>query len=425
MTSELEDPWELCLPHREVTMTFRHIVRVGERAEFRMGQRGWSPDEEPVHSVSLREPYALGVFPVTQEQFAVWTDSEEYRTWFAGTREQIRESSAQGEADPHQNHFADRSRHPADSVTWWEAQGYAQWLTACGVLPAGWAAALPSEGQWEYACRGGTATDYWSGNGEEALAGVAWYGGNAGGTTHEVGQKSPNPFGLYDVHGNVAEWCQDYYDARRYRKRVEGDAGRAFLDAEGAETQGVDPRFEALAGAMARYAEGRRTVLPEDRPSLELLRALADGIIENGDSSWQSVSDAIHSAQRPGGRGAWPEQAAGIAQQLQGMLESLLEGQRGEEPRRVLRGGSWGFTANWCRSAYRGRNWAGNRFGSIGFRVCLVCSPAVQAEGPEAEGAARPAARRDDAAPVEADPGAGGMKRETKYSREAHDEHNR
>ncbi len=77
---------------------------------------------------------------------------------------------------------------------------------------------LPTEAEWEYACKAGTATSYYNGNGQADLSRAGWYSGNAGGGTHDVGQREANSFGLCDMHGNVFEWCWDWYLPDYYSK---------------------------------------------------------------------------------------------------------------------------------------------------------------------------------------------------------------
>ncbi|GBO55765.1 hypothetical protein APA_3915 [Pseudanabaena sp. lw0831] len=104
--------------------------------------------------------------------------------------------------------FKNNLQNPVESVSWDDAQEFCKKLSQ----KTGKEFRLPSEAEWEYACRAGTTTAYSFGDNASLLGEYAWYGENSGSKTHPVGQKKPNPWGLYDMYGNVWEWCQDSYE---------------------------------------------------------------------------------------------------------------------------------------------------------------------------------------------------------------------
>ena len=202
MNADETKPHFLRWPEHRIEMAFRLIPP----GSFRMGSRGYYPDEEPIHQVRIAEPFWMAETPVTQAQFALWTHAENIQ---------------------HENRFKDRPEHPAENMDWRQAVAYCDWLTRAkgAEFPEGFhLACLPTEAQWEYACRGKTETEYYTGDGEAALVETGWFGEEWGvGATHPVGQKAPNLSKLYDLHGNVWEWCHDVWDEQAYRRRADGD----------------------------------------------------------------------------------------------------------------------------------------------------------------------------------------------------------
>ena len=113
------------------------------------------------------------------------------------------------------SHFPGDPNRPVEKVTHSDAVNYCSELTRRerdgGRLPPGYEYRLPSEAEWEYACRAGTTNRYSFGDDAAQAEPYAWTTENSDGSTHPIGQKRPNPWGLYDIHGNVWEWCQDWF----------------------------------------------------------------------------------------------------------------------------------------------------------------------------------------------------------------------
>lgn len=154
-----------------------------EAGEFRMGSANGETDERPVHTVRISRPFYLGKYEVTQAQW-------------------------QAVMGKNPSYFTGDDTRPVEQVSWEDVQQFIGKLNAKeGVALY----RLPTEAEWEYAARAGTTTAYSFGEDPKQLPDYAWYDRNLVGTTHPVGQRQPNPWGLYDLYGNVWEWVQDWY----------------------------------------------------------------------------------------------------------------------------------------------------------------------------------------------------------------------
>ena len=236
--------------------------------EFLMGSpdddKDAENDEKPQHRVRITRPFYLGVYEVTQAQYeAVMGNNPSYFSANGGGRDSVAGQST--------------DRHPVENVSWLDAVKFCNKLSEMEGRPPfyeidgenvrvpDWSRPgyrLPTEAEWEYACRANapTVTRYSFGDDAASLGEFAWYSGNSGGKTHPVGEKRPNGFGLFDMHGNVWEWCWDGYGEGYYKESREDDP------------RGPDGASPGCRGGSPAV-RGRRTAmgpagLPEHPPGL-------------------------------------------------------------------------------------------------------------------------------------------------------------
>jgi len=200
--------------------------------EFVMGSPASAPgrgkDEGPQHRVRITKPFYMGACEVTIEEYRACV-----RNGGDGSGVNWHDNDCplrQGGNYALSGHkFAQSDRQPMVEVRWDGAVKFCEWLSR----KTSRTVRLPTEAEWEYACRAGSTTAYCFGDSDKQLGDYAWYSGNCGGKTHPVGGKKPNAWGLYDMHGNVVEWCQSLYKDYPYsegdgRERLTGTGSRVL-----------------------------------------------------------------------------------------------------------------------------------------------------------------------------------------------------
>lgn len=178
-------------------ITFK-MIKV-EAGTFMMGatseQQSPNSDEKPVHEVTISKDYYIGETEVTQ---ALWSAVMGYKPTSSGSQW----NNQEGLGD----------YYPAYNISWNDVQNFIERLN----LLTGMEFRIPTEAEWEYAARGGNRSSGYQYSGDNTIDNVAWYQDNAGNMVHPVGTKTANELGLYDMSGNVWEWCQDWYSQTYY-----------------------------------------------------------------------------------------------------------------------------------------------------------------------------------------------------------------
>jgi formylglycine-generating enzyme required for sulfatase activity len=198
-------PYKATIPHTEVS--FEMVPIAG--GEFEMGT-GTRKDESPKRKVRI-DPFWMGAREVTWDEYRLFMFSQM-------AKENVNKDAVVDEISRPTRPYVEMSfgmgidGYPAISMTQHAANKYAEWLSA----KTGHFYRLPTEAEWEYACRAGTTTEYSFGKDVSQLGEYAWFESNSDGKYQKVGTKKPNPWGLYDMHGNVMEWTLDQYNPAGY-----------------------------------------------------------------------------------------------------------------------------------------------------------------------------------------------------------------
>jgi len=175
-----------------ITDTLDMLFKKIPEGSFMMGspedEKDREEDEGPLHKVTITKPFYMGIYEVTQDQ---WNKVMEIPAYTNPSK------------------FAGRPDNPVEQISWNQVQEFFQRINSRGEGLF----RLPTEAEWEYACRAGTTTRFYWGDDPDykKMDEYVWHAGYPDGTTHPVGQKKPNPWGLYDMGGNVSEFCQDRY----------------------------------------------------------------------------------------------------------------------------------------------------------------------------------------------------------------------
>jgi formylglycine-generating enzyme len=173
--------------------------------DFVMGEDGSEADEH-AHAVRIARDFCMSRYEITNEQYQRFLDDTGYQGVDQADGDYLKHMRSQVRSAPR------GPEYPVVCVSWLNARAFGAWVS----MVSGRAARLPTEAEWERACRGGTRTRFYTGDQDADLLRAGWCGQNSEQTLHPVGKLEPNAYGLHDMHGNVWEWCQDWYGQSYY-----------------------------------------------------------------------------------------------------------------------------------------------------------------------------------------------------------------
>ena len=195
---------------------------------FLMGNATGNPDEKPVHQVKI-DPFWMSKLEVTWDIFEPFLYKDyEIENNLTPISSQVDAVTRPTKPYLDMTFGMGKQNHPAIAMTQYNAIQFCKWLyVRTGVFYR-----LPTEAEWEYACRAGSKTNYYFGNEEKNLGDYGWFAANSDKKTQEVGLKKPNNWGLYDMHGNVAEWTYDQYLPDFYAQLGKGEVKNPVATAD-------------------------------------------------------------------------------------------------------------------------------------------------------------------------------------------------
>ena len=188
------------------------------------GEKGRRPDEGPQHKLKI-SPFWMARCEITWNEYELFMYPDQEKALTVDTNSPYLDKVSDAVSRPTKPYVEmsfgmGKGEFPAISMTQHAANKYCQWLSA----KTGQFYRLPTEGEWEYACRAGTTTAYYFGDDAAPMKDHAWFGKNSEFKYQKVGRKKPNPWGLHDMYGNVLEWCIDQYSPTTYAQRLDTPA---------------------------------------------------------------------------------------------------------------------------------------------------------------------------------------------------------